>query len=40
MVALLKNASTLTRNPVLEDVLGLAAICVIIFAGLSLPALT
>lgn len=38
MTALIKKASTFNSHEMLEDAIGLAAICVIIFAGLSLPA--
>ncbi len=38
MSALIKSASKLSSSEFLEDAVGLAAICVIILAGLSLPA--
>ena len=40
MTKILRNVSTIAPRTFFEDALGLAAICIIIFAGFSLPALT
>jgi hypothetical protein len=40
MAAILKNVSAMAPRTLIEDALGLAAICVIIIAGFCLPALT
>lgn len=38
MAAILLNVSAMAPRTLLEDALGLAAICVLIIAGFSLPA--
>jgi len=40
MVAFLKTTSSIAPRTFIVDALGLMAICVIIFSGLFLPALT
>lgn len=40
MVAIIRNVSAMAPRTLIEDAIGLAAVCVIILAGFCLPALT
>ena len=40
MAAIIKNVSAMAPRTLIEDALGLAAVCVIIIAGFCLPAFT
>lgn len=40
MTALVRNVANIAPKTFVEDALGLVAICVIIFAGLCIPAVT
>lgn len=40
MVAIIRNVSAMAPRTLIEDAIGLAAICVIILAGFCLPAIT